>query len=196
MTVWTRRLRAGELFVDVGANAGLYTVLACEAGCDVISIEPLPDMLVQLRRNLELNSYEAKVVEAVLGDREGDATIGGVDSQRSHLGTGSLTVRMTTLDEVVGDRDLHGLKVDVEGAERLVVEGGSALFSSQRVKAVQLEWNDRSEANFAESREQLAHLLDRHGYELFRPDENGDLQPTEPTVGSDVFALPRSEMMS
>lgn len=189
MRVWQRMLRPGDVFVDVGANAGLYTVLACELGAEVIAVEPLADGIAQLRRNLTINGYEAMIVEAVVGAAPGTAHIGGPDSQRAHVGTSGTEVAMVTLDDLVGDRAVRGVKIDVEGAERQVLEGASRLLGDHRVSVVQLEWNDRAMANYGESREPLARLLEANGYRLYRPDHDGSLLPTDGREGSDVFAV-------
>lgn len=55
-------LRPGELFVDVGANIGSYTVLAAGAvGADVVAVEPVPTTFAVLRRNVCLNDLVDRV---------------------------------------------------------------------------------------------------------------------------------------
>ena len=84
-------LRPGDLFVDVGANIGSYTLLASGV-CDAktISFEPDPDTMRFLRRNIELNGLYGHVVleQAALGAEEGDVefTI-GLDTT-NHVATG------------------------------------------------------------------------------------------------------------
>ena len=49
-------LRPGDLFVDVGANVGSYSILAGGAvKADVISVEPIPSTFQWLQRNIRLN---------------------------------------------------------------------------------------------------------------------------------------------
>jgi len=188
MNVWRRFLRPGDLFVDVGANAGLYTLLACERGCEVVAVEPLASMVTQLERNLRLNGYRADIVQAVLGSGEGTARLGSEDGQRAHIGAGRTKVTMTTLDAVLGDRHARGVKIDVEGAERMVLEGSQRALRERRIELIQLEWNDRSEVNYSEPRDRVAQLLFDHGYELAAPSEAGELAAVAPRVGSDLFA--------
>src|SRR3954452_10069425 len=58
-------LRAGDLFIDVGANAGVYTMLAAAlADVAVIALEPSEVAWLRLIENIELNGYEG-VVTAV-----------------------------------------------------------------------------------------------------------------------------------
>ena len=49
-------LRSGDLFVDVGANIGSYTVLASKvAGANSITLEPVPQTFERLKRNVNIN---------------------------------------------------------------------------------------------------------------------------------------------
>jgi hypothetical protein len=55
---------------------------------------------------------------------------------------------------------------------------------------IQLEWNRASKRIFGEERQVVAELLAASGYAFFRPDDGGQLRPTEvETLGSDVFAV-------
>ena len=54
MAVWTQQLGDGDLFVDVGASVGLYSLVATEQGAELICLEPLPRAREQLVANLAL----------------------------------------------------------------------------------------------------------------------------------------------
>lgn len=191
MLVWQQRLGPGSFFLDIGANAGVYTVFAGDLGASVLAAGPEPDALRRLRRNLELNRFEVEVVEAALSSEPGEIRFSSRGTV-SHIGAGDTVVRAITLDDVLGDRTADGVKIDVEGAERLVLLGGSRALADRRLRCIQLEWNGCAEENFGETREPLAALLADHGYGLYRPDERGDLVDSgpSPAVGADVFALP------
>ena len=128
MHAWRDALGPGSLFVDVGANVGLYTILAIEAGAEVISVEPSRIARDRLGSNLRLNGYTAEVVPAALGETEGTLRLTTELDNQNHLvldgdseGVESEEVPVLTLDGLVGDRTIDGLKVDVEGAELLVL---------------------------------------------------------------------------
>jgi FkbM family methyltransferase len=199
MRAWGRILRPDDLFVDVGAHVGLYTLWALDALAVVIAVEPNPDAVGQLRENLALNGFSAEVVEAAVGAAPGRMAMGGEDLLRQHLvldGSSSpaatATVEVRVLDDVVGDRTVRGLKIDVEGAERLVLEGASRLLEAGRVAVMQLEWNDCSVSLLGEDRAPLAQMLDKLGFVLARPDDEGVLHRVDrPGFGADVFAVSR-----
>jgi ABC-type Fe2+-enterobactin transport system substrate-binding protein len=93
------------------------------------------------------------------------------------------------MDEILGDRHLTGLKIDVEGAEKLVLEGSRLMLKEQRVDVIQLEWNDQSQNVFGQSRAATAALLEENGYSLFNATPNG-LEPLEEgAVRKDIFAV-------
>ena len=95
------------------------------------------------------------------------------------------------MDNVLGDRTADGVKIDVEGAERLVLEGAQRCLAEHRIRMLQLEWNEMSQPMLGEDRAPVARLLLDHGYRLFRPDRAGDLESLDDNgFGPDVFALP------
>lgn len=134
-------LRAGDVFVDVGANIGYYTVLAAKRvaeGGAVIAVEPVPETVRQLQRNVALNGLtNVRVVPAAL-------QAGGNEQLRLHVvgglfGLGSsvpadagglvrtFDVAATTLDDVCQHIEhVRMVKLDVEGAEYAVLQGGRA----------------------------------------------------------------------
>lgn len=200
MHAWKRALGPGSLFVDAGANVGLYTIWSIEAGAEVIAVEPSRIARERLARNLALNDYSAEVVGAALGESEGTLRLTtGLDNQNHLLlspdgdGAESEEVPVLTLDGLVGNRTVDGLKVDVEGAELLVLRGATRLLAERRIELIQLEWNESSLALLDQDRTPIAELLSSHGYELFRPDERGELVPlSDLDFGEDVFARPKA----
>ena len=79
MAVWQAWRKPGALFVDIGANVGLYTLLATECGSEVIAIEPVNATAAALRRNLDLNGivHGVHVEEVALLNRNGTAVLEG-----------------------------------------------------------------------------------------------------------------------
>lgn len=190
MLVWRARLSPGDLFIDVGANAGVYALWASDLGAEVIAVEPSGTACRWLRRNFELNDLSFPVVQAAMTNFEGSVGFDSSGDATGHIG-GSEVVAATTLDSVLRDRRAAGVKIDVEGFERLVLEGGRHALREQRIGCLQLEWNQCSQAALGEDRSPVAALLAGFGYMLHRPDDDGRLVPVdEPDFGADVFALP------
>jgi FkbM family methyltransferase len=190
-------LRPNDLFIDVGANVGLYSLFAFDCEANVIAFEPDEESRARLRENAALNNaVTIEIRSEAVADRPGEMhfTQGlGLMNQLvlREPGFSTVCVRVITLDEVIGARVVAGLKVDVEGAERLVLEGATRALSSHRIKLIQLEWNPYSEKLLGEDRTPVAELLRLHGYRLFRPTQDGGRIPVRPMeYGSDVFAYP------
>jgi FkbM family methyltransferase len=197
MHAWARVLRAGDCFVDVGANVGSYALWAAEHGAHVIAVEPDQRTAAALRRNVDLNPFPIAVHEVALADEPGRMCLTeGLDA-RNHLLVGQddagVQVRVTTLDELVNDCPRVFVKIDVEGSEELVVRGAKRALRDGRILMMQLEWNELSTTHFGRSRCTLAGLLSGYGYDFFRPDASGELIECAPDAGtSDVFAVLRS----
>jgi FkbM family methyltransferase len=197
MRAWRRILTAGDLFVDVGSNVGSYALWAADAGATVIAVEPGAQAAARLRANLRLNNLPITVRQCALADRPGRMRLTRNGDVTNHLLLGSTTagdeveVDVDTLDNVLGDRIAAGVKIDVEGAERLVLEGARRALSEHRIRALQIEWNAASERLLGETRAPLANILREYGYAIMRPDAQGVLRQVAvpQTCDVDLFAV-------
>jgi FkbM family methyltransferase len=192
MLVWRRVLRPGHLFVDVGANVGSYAIWAAESGANVIALEPAEDTFALLMENVALNGYSINTIQAAAGAACGIASFtSGLDSVNRLDPRGSVQARVVTVDSLIGDRAVAGMKVDVEGFEIDVLRGCERALSEHRIGLIQLEWNTASLAAVGTDRLSVADQLARHGYTLYRPDSDGALVPVgDVNFGADVFARP------
>ncbi len=193
MVVWKQRLQPGTLFVDVGANIGIYTIYALDLGAEVIAVEPTSNA-DRVREHLALNGYQATVIQKALSNRPGTVRITeGLDSFNHLVSEGGVEVEATTLDDILGGRTAASVKIDVEGAERLVLQGASRALAEHRIKLLQMEWAPgQAQATLGESRAPLAELLRSHGYVLHWPDRDGNLNrfDGDDSPTQDIFALP------
>lgn len=142
-------LRPGDLFVDVGANIGSYTVLAAGAvGADAIAIEPVPTTFDALRRNVYLNDIAHRVdcVNAGLGETEGELRFTANQDTTNHVmaqgeSGNAVVVCVKRLDDICAERIPSVIKIDVEGYEQAVIAGGEKTLTDERLKAVIMETN-------------------------------------------------------
>jgi FkbM family methyltransferase len=194
MQVWRGHLRPGDLFVDIGANVGSYALWAAELGADVIALEPAADAFALLTENIALNGYRIEAIMAAAAAHAGAARLTtGRDTVNRLDPAGGAVVRLVTLDSVIGDRAVAGLKIDVEGFELEVLRGCLRALAQQRIALLQLEWNATSVAALGADRRPVAALLAAHGYALLRPGGDGALVPAgDPGFGPDMFARPAS----
>ncbi len=129
-----------DVFVDVGANLGLYSCLARWQGRKVVAFEPLFENLLGLYANLSANGWtDIEVLPVALSDKAGLVELfgGGTGASLVRCWSGGSaryrrTVPTTTMDLIVGHRfpgQKMFLKVDVEGAELCVLRGATAVLS-------------------------------------------------------------------
>jgi len=133
-------LRPGDLFVDVGANVGAYTVLAAGAvGASCLAVEPVPATFAALLDNVRLNGLTARVqaVRTALGAAPGTLPFTRSLDTINHVATGAeedlLEVPVTPLDLLAAGRVPWFVKLDVEGYEQQVVAGGPQTLARTQV---------------------------------------------------------------
>jgi FkbM family methyltransferase len=172
-----------DVFLDVGANAGYWTIPMAKQFKSVFAFEPVPEIYAKLNRNIALNRLSnVSALQLALSDKDGFATFavrstydnfGGVNNGMGslvHLDSEvrqELTVPVDTIDLRFASRfDRVGMiKIDVEGAENLVLRGAQGVLKKHRPVVIS-EMLFRS----GESFEKWKSLLNR--FELF-PDNYG-----------------------
>ncbi len=186
-------LRRDALCIDAGANIGLTSLLlslSCPDG-HVFAFEALPGTARYLRRNLERNGItNCTVVETALGAYGGELafTESGAGSHavtEAHMQAATrstVRVPVTTLD-AFADQHLRGrrvdfIKMDVEGFEPAVIEGGARLIERDRPPLF-IEFNAWSLA-FAQGFDpfDFARCL-WDAFDAFQVGEGGDLVPAD-----------------
>jgi len=162
-----------DVVVDIGANIGAFTVYAAlRTRRRVLAVEPHPENLRYLERNLRANGCEsAEVAACALTDRDGPVTLqlspnGACHqlSDRAFASTrGSIEVPAQRLETVLEQRGLERidlLKLDCEGAEGQIL-GSASPECLARIRRVALEFHDDASPL---SHAELAALLGRSGF--------------------------------
>jgi FkbM family methyltransferase len=145
-------------FVDIGANQGLYSLIAAKsARCRrIIAFEPVPQTHARLAANVALNGGAERTVlhPLAIADSVGEVTINVADG---HTGTASLAgrqgqaggnVTLRTIDAPLLDPLLAGdlpmfVKIDVEGLEEVVIAELAKTAAFARVAAIFYEVDER-----------------------------------------------------
>ena len=155
--VFQRHLRRGGAVIDAGANWGYFTLMAATAcGPDGIvwALEPDPRHFGTLTRNVTCNAFaQVRLLPAAAAAAGETLTLVGYDDTEANRGVSRVaashepaaggrqfTVEAVTLDAITaaGSRvDL--VKIDVEGAEDLVLQGMQAGLAAKRYRAILLE---------------------------------------------------------
>jgi FkbM family methyltransferase len=178
-------LRPGDSFVDVGANIGLFTLIA--AACvgpkgRVIAFEPTRVTYTRLVDNVQLNGFSnVNCVNSALSDRSGQLDLAqsadGFDAWNSFaqptMGDAISYERVQAIewDSYAGTHNLSGtltmMKIDVEGWEGKVLAGGREEFARSDAPVLQVEFTDAAAKAAGSSCRKLYEFLETLGYKMF-----------------------------
>lgn len=171
-------LRPNDLFCDVGANVGEYTILAAAAiGARSMTFEPVASTYEALRKNIEINQV-ASLVDArcmAIGSEPGHLTLTGDQDTQNHVVAGSkdgrndndVVIETNTLDNVLAGKAPQLLKVDVEGWEQEVFQGAATLLRDPHLSAIIVELN-QSGKRYGFDDATIHQALLGHGFATYR----------------------------
>lgn len=183
-------LRKEDVFADIGANIGSYTVLAAaHCGAHTFSFEPSPATFRHLTNNIALNRIEAITTlhNIAVGAEKGELKFTrGLDTI-NHIATeddaDTISVTVDKLDTILNGKVPKLIKIDVEGFETEVINGATRTLGNKELKAIIIELNGSGDRYGYDER--LIHdKLLQMGFEphLYNP-AGRNLTPTE-TFGS------------
>lgn len=172
-------LGPGDVAIDVGANSGFFTLLASHrvgATGRVLSFEPVPSMRKRLQDNVALNrmnnvsvhSEALSNVEGILPLFEGPEGHKGISSLRP-IDHSAVTIEVRTVPLDTFSDQLPAVKlvkIDVEGAEQLVLEGTASILARSHPSIV-IEVTDEYLRPFGHGAIQLARHLIEMGYRMY-----------------------------
>jgi FkbM family methyltransferase len=125
-------LKPGDVFLDVGANIGYYTLLGSScvgANGQVISVEAAPDIFNLLKENVQMNSCRnVRLVNLAAAENPGTIEVfggsrwnrGATTTVPSNYATVEAVVQSAPIDEVLTESErsrLALIKIDIEGGE-------------------------------------------------------------------------------
>lgn len=173
-----KNISSKDIFFDVGANAGFYTMLAHVLGARVVAFEPMPQTFEILKKN----APNATLVNKALMDKSGSllfADLGvGIGLNRAIIKgerLPSVEVLAITLDQYCSEQNVLPtfIKIDAEGAESYVVEGGRHIFQTYHPTVV------------IEGDEVIIEKMKALGYTAFQLHSDGSTVPYK--NGDEIF---------
>ncbi len=191
-----RYLKPGDTFLDAGANIGLFSIIASEIVGDqgrVLSFEPFGDTFERLTENIALNHRKnVTLFQQALSDKVGDSEMtistDGFDAWNSlavpALGEAFEKVRIKTnvLDELFRTEEVKPvlIKIDVEGWELHVINGGVEMLTSADAPVLMVEFAESNSRNAGYTCKDLYNRLEEFGYSLYSFDDTTNELYEEP----------------
>jgi FkbM family methyltransferase len=206
-------LKPGDVVLDVGANEGLFTLLASGAvgtpGA-VVAVEPSRRERSRLSDNVKRNQLSnVTIVEDAVSDTIGRAVLKVADPEHTgqntlggfaHNGVDVLTteaVSTTTLDDLAERLELRRIdlvKLDIEGGEAAALRGALALLREFR-PIVMLELQQASLAAQGSSADEVLALLREESFDLFEFEpSSGRLRPMSESASLNMVAVPSEKV--
>lgn len=189
-----RFLRPGGTFVNCGANAGFFSVIASDVmrrSGIVVAIEANPALLPQLNANLEANGIGRPAVHAAITTHGGVVDflvparmdpVGGL-RRTDFFGdekVSRISVPASTLDDIIDAQRLdrvNVIKIDIEGGELDALKSAARTIARYRPILV-VEYSSINWPEYSASPQELLALCDRWGYRVCRYDVTRD-EPVE-----------------
>ncbi len=165
-----KNLTPQDVFFDVGANAGFYTLLGNALGAQVIAFEPMSETYEILKKNAPLTN----LVNKALMDKNGSLLFAdygaGAGLNKALLGEVSertVTVEAITLDTYCHEHNVFPtvIKIDAENAEPQVINGGRDTLQKCHPTLI------------VEGNERIIDTLQSLGYDAFQLQDAGEAVP-------------------
>lgn len=191
-------LRKDDLFVDIGANVGSYTVLASSAiGAKGYCFEPVPSTYTRLMTNIRLNDLGEQVISlnVALGNSTGEIHFSSDQNCMNHvIADGEITknkiiVNVSTLDEELTEPPFL-MKIDVEGYETPALEGAKNTLKNEELCAVIMELNGAGN-RYGYDESKILGMMSEFGFKTYsyKPFERAlsNLKGKNLTEGNTIF---------
>jgi FkbM family methyltransferase len=149
---------SSDTFVDIGANIGLYSLLAASHGLSrIYAIEPNPFSFSVLARNIVSNGFDSQIItlclvmnkkSSIVTFKLGSTHAGSINNEIAVEGfqpeSMSITTTSFAVDELFRIQEISSinhLKIDVDGHELEILRGATELLSDKALKSVLVEYN-------------------------------------------------------
>lgn len=199
MKLWTRLCEQSQVILDIGANTGVYALVAqaVNPAAKVVAVEPVERIFTLLSENIALNGNRIMGVHAAASDSTGVATLYDLPDRPYVLSVslnpewnqgGSLlqpvevpSITVTDLLERAGETHVDLLKIDVETHEPAVLRGFIELIKRDRPSML-IEILNEDVAR------RISALLEGLGYQYYNLDDvTWPPTPAEQLSKSDHF---------
>lgn len=159
-----------DIFLDVGACNGLYTISMADQVKKVIAVEPHPANHHRLMENIGLNKINnVEAYKLAITDSEGPVNLLGDGKEAAGHGSSTIVdeattqyrAYATTLDNLLEDAP-NIIKIDIEGAELQALRGAERILNSQDCRLLLIEVHP----NKTDYTDELKKYITSHGFDI------------------------------
>ncbi len=197
MKIWMKLCRQAQVILDVGANTGLYSLVAqsLNPSSDVYAFEPVHRVYEKLLHNIQINQFPIQAFPQAVSNADGDALI--YDTSTEHIYSVTVNQNLNSPDTPVVPTTIETLslssfierqkleqvdlmKIDVETHEAKVLEGmGEYLQKFSPTMLVEI-LNEEVAAN-------VQNLIEGMNYDFYNIDERGGVRKVDKLGRSDYY---------
>lgn len=180
---WIKEFAHKGIFYDVGANVGSYSLIAAslmKGDNVVVAFEPVFFNFYRLNQNIIINKFNDRIIPLNMGLTNKSAVetiyLKNLDFGVTNRALGNVKTELftrtlcLTLDDIVNTGTIpfpQHIKIDVDGDEHAVLEGGKETFSDCRVQTVMIEIDESNN----EEASQLYGFLSNAGFKLYEKNQ-------------------------
>ena len=188
------------IFWDIGANIGLYSIYNSlkHKKSQTISFEPSTSNLRVLSRNISINNLFDRIkiftVPLTKGEnkflimKEGEFQEGGALNSfgenfdfegKKFSSKMNYQIYGTNINYLIDNKILDipdYIKIDVDGIEHLILEGGNKYLNNKKIKSLSIEINE----NFTKQHEKVIEIMKKNDFKILHKKHNEDLFKNDP----------------
>ena len=187
--IFTQHLKSGDVFYDIGANVGFFSIIAAKLVGDtgkVYAFEPGKENAQSIRHNAQLNSFsQIEVIEKAVSNTSGEGQLLLAEYSGGHaLATadappdlaGEVTVDLVSIDDLIAQNKIEPpnfVKVDVEGAELDVLKGMRETIKTHKPTII-YEVDDGDRTGYERKYRELANFFESLNYQVTQTEDSYD----------------------
>jgi FkbM family methyltransferase len=175
-----------SIFLDVGAQIGLSTLPIASEGYSVIAVEPVSSNIEILKSNIEINKFENVTIAAIAAYSENvdidifipeEEDCASLSSNAAKVTPSTVlkkeTAKAMRIEDWLSENEIDSakirfIKIDVQGAEEMVIKGMTNLLETNKTISILMEWDPRMMSEMGTSEQNFFNYLTSIGFTGYR----------------------------